>query len=474
MLRRITRVDESMASLRDTAREIFDQALADCSVEKAVAHRVSMRGKTLQLGEEKIDLERVQRVRIVSVGKAARAMMLSLLQRLALPAQCDLAGVLIAPEKSSNVPEKLPSGVQFFAGGHPSPNEASFAGARAALSMMRSLAQGGAKDSLCFFLISGGASAMMELPLDPSISLADTAAFHRALVGSGASITEINCVRKHFSAVKGGRLAQAAGKAICRSLLISDVPVGREDALGSGPTVPDSSTLEECRGILQHYQLLAQFPAAVRRFFESDALVETPKPEALQARATVLLSAHTLAEAAAKIAEARGYFAVIDSSCDEWEYKAAAKHLLDRLRSLRAEHPSVCLISTGEVGVSLPASHGTLGEIGVGGRNQQFALYAATLLRVDDGPTCILSAGSDGIDGNSPAAGAVVDRETIDDQTLPMAKQAVEKFDAYSFLSNRGAAIEIGPSGNNLRDLRILITGSSQMPPPVTVASEIP
>ena len=125
---------------------------------------------------------------------------------------------------------------------------------------------------------------MMELPLDSSITLADTASFHRALVGSGASITEINCVRKHFSAVKGGRLAQAAGNAMCRSLLLSDVPVGREDALGSGPTVPDSSTVEECREILQRYRLLAQFPTAVRRFFESNALVETPKLGELQAR----------------------------------------------------------------------------------------------------------------------------------------------------------------------------------------------
>jgi glycerate 2-kinase len=467
-------MDGSMANLRDTAREIFDQALADCSVEQAVAHHVSVRGKTLQIVEEKIDLERVQRVRIVAVGKAARAMMLSLLQQLDLPAQCDLAGVLIAPEKAPNVAERLPTGIQFFAGGHPSPNQASFAGARAALSMIRALPQDGAENSLCFFLISGGASAMMELPLDPSISLADTAAFHRALVGSGASITEINCVRKHFSAVKGGRLAQAAGGAMCRSLLISDVPVGREDALGSGPTVPDSSTLDECRGILQRYQLLAQFPAAVRRFFESNALVETPKPEALQARATVLLSAHTLAEAAARIATAQGYFALMDNSCDEWDYKTAAKYLLDRLRSLRAEHPGVCLISTGEVSVGLPANYDGAASTGIGGRNQQFALYAATLLRPEDDPIAIFSAGSDGIDGNSPAAGAVVDRETAEGQALPMAKRALEQFDAYSFLSDRESVIEIGPSGNNLRDLRILIAENPQMPVGTAVVSEIP
>jgi glycerate 2-kinase len=462
-----------MANLRDTARTIFDQSLSDCSVEQAVTRHVSVRGKTLRLGEESIDLERILRVRFVAVGKAARTMLVSLLRQLSLPDRCDLVGVLIAPEEPKGIATKLPDGIQFFAGGHPSPNEASFAGARAALAMLRELPQD-ETDSLCFFLISGGASAMMELPLDPSISLADTASFHRALVGSGASITEINCIRKHFSAVKGGRLAQAAGNAMCRSLLISDVPVGREDALGSGPTVPDSSTIEECREILERYQLLAQFPEAVRRFFESNALIETPKPAELKSHASVLLSAHTFAEAAANHAKALGYFSVIDNRCDEWEYKAAASHLLDQLRTVRANHPRACIISTGEVSVTLPAHRDSVRSTGIGGRNQQFALYAATLLRPEDDPVAILSAGSDGIDGNSHAAGAVVDRQTVAGDSLPQAMHALEQFDAYPFLSERGAAILTGPSGNNLRDLRILIAEPPQMSEASTVGAEIP
>ncbi len=463
-----------MTNLRDIARRIFDQSLTDCSVEQAVARHVCVRGETLQVGEETIDLGQVRRVQIVAVGKAARSMLVSLLRQLSLPRRYDLAGVLIAPEESQNVATKLPREIQFFAGGHPSPNAASFAGARAALTMLRKLPQDTVDKSLCFFLISGGASAMMELPLDSAISLADTASFHRALVGSGASITEINCVRKHFSAVKGGRLAQAAGNAICRSLLLSDVPIGREDALGSGPTIPDSSTVEQCREIVERYQLLAQFPVAVRRFFESDALVETPKPEELQARASVLLSAQTLAEAAANNARALGYFPVIDNSCDEWEYKVAARHLLDQLRTLRANHPRACIISAGEVSVTLPAQNDVMKKVGIGGRNQQLALYAATLLTPEDDPVAILSAGSDGIDGNSPAAGAVVDRETVEGDAFSQAVHAVEEFDTYSFLSSRGTAIVIGPSGNNLRDLRILIAGQAQTPVASGVGPEIP
>jgi hydroxypyruvate reductase len=464
-----------MANLRDTARRIFDQSLADCSVEKAVAHHVSVRGETLRLGEETIDLGPVQRVRIVAVGKAALTMLVSLLRQLNLPSNRDLAGVLIAPEEPKGLAAKLPSGIQFFAGGHPSPNEDSFAGARAALRMLNELPQDAATGTLCFFLISGGASAMMELPLDPSITLADTASFHRALVGSGASITEINCVRKHFSAVKGGRLAQAAGNAMRRSLLISDVPAGREDALGSGPTVPDSSTIQECRQILERYRLLAQFPSAVQKFFGTNALVETPKLGELPTRATVLLNAQSLAEAAAQNAEALGYFPVIDNSCDEWEYKAAATHLLDRLRTLRANHPRACLISTGEVSVTLPAaSSDSRAAVGTGGRNQQFALYAATLLRPEDDPVAILSAGSDGIDGNSPAAGAAVDRELVAGNALRHAMQALEQFDAFPFLSDHGTAIVMGPSGNNLRDLRILVAEPSQTLVAPRVGAEIP
>ncbi len=445
-----------MQNLREVARAIFDEALADCSVEKAVAGHVSMDKETLYLGEEAIRLRGIRRVRIVAAGKASGTMLSALLKQLAFPAGFDITGVLIAPEGGS--PLQIPDGIQYFAGGHPSPNESSFAGARAALTMLKNLPKESPGETLCFFLISGGASSMMELPLDPTISLADTADFHRALVASGAAITEMNCVRKHFSAVKGGRLALAAGDSICRTLLISDVPIGREDALGSGPTLPDPSTLTECREILESHQLLPRFPAAVRNFFDSSALAETPKPSEVRAHATVLLNAQSLAEAAARRAKDRGLNPVIDNSCDEWEYKAAARHLLERLRSFRSQQPRTCLISAGELSVGLPANHGNSAAVGVGGRNQQFALYLATLLSPADDPIAVLSAGSDGIDGNSPAAGAVLDREILALGKPETARHALESFNCYPFLLERDAAIVIGPSGNNLRDLRVLVT----------------
>lgn len=322
---------------------------------------------------------------------------------------------------------------------------------------------------------------MMELPLDPAITLADTIGLYRELVHSGASITEINCVRKHFSAVKGGRLALAARGLPAVSVLVSDVPPGRLDALASGPTLPDTSTVAQCREILDRYHLLPRFPASIRRFFERDDLPETPKPGDFSARSITLLTSGDLADAARRHAETLGFHAVIDNTCDDWDYRDAARYLLDRLRELRRSHPRACLLSAGEITVSLPASlpgsaanennidsKGSINKvenkveqrkpIGLGGRNQQFTLYAASLLTSSDASTAILSAGSDGIDGNSPAAGAVIDDQTLGTSTLRAeAAHALECFDTTPLLNRLEATLVTGPTGNNLRDLRILL-----------------
>ena len=449
---------EHLAAVRDLkaiARNIFAQALADCSIDRAFDRKLSTltdaRGTHLILdGEEVLALDPLKCVRIVSIGKAAAAMLTSLLSRLPLPPPCDVQGVLIAPSR----PETPPATIQFFPGGHPAPNEASFAGASAALSMMQSVANDTSGETLCIFLISGGASAMMELPLDPSISLADTIAFHQALVHCGASIVEINCVRKHFSAVKGGRLALAAGNAQKISIFVSDVPPAHLDALASGPTLADPTTIAECREIIARYKLLEQFPASVRRFFESPSLPETPKPTELASRSWKLLDSDELARAAQAHATSLGFHTVIDNTCDDWSYDAAADYLLDRLRQLRREQPRACLISTGEVTVRVPAHSNTAS----GGRNQHFALYLATQLHPDDNPIAVLSAGSDGIDGNSTAAGAVIDNHSLH-QSETAAQQALAAFDSSSFLNALGATIVTGPTGHNLRDLRILLAG---------------
>jgi glycerate 2-kinase len=448
------------AALREMARNIFIQSLADCSVEQAFARRVrvSDSGRWLLIDDnEAIDLARVKRLRIVAVGKASAEMLDAFLSRVKLLPH-DTAGVLIAGQE----PSIRPSNFHFFAGGHPLPNEASQAGARAALEMLRSLPneEGEAAGTLCLFLISGGGSAMMELPLDPSITLAEVKSLYRELVHSGASIAEINCIRKHFSAVKGGRLGLAAGAAATLSLLVSDVPPDHLDALASGPTLPDTSTVNQCREILARYQLPDRLPASVRRFFDRPNFAETPKPGSFEARTVTLLSSDQLAEAARARAERLGFHAVIDNTCDDWDYQTAAEYLVDRLRSLRRAHPRACLISSGELTVKLSGAAAGLGLIGLGGRNQHFSLYAATLLTPADAATVVLSAGSDGIDGNSPAAGAVVDEGTLRSLVpdgAAAAQKSLREFDSYNLLARLGATMVTGATGNNLRDLRILL-----------------
>ena len=431
------------------------EAMESCSVAHAFASKVQMTGShTLRLeGFGEVDLSGTKRVLIVAIGKGAASMLHSFLLQKSITEGREVSGVLIAPSRSA----ELMAGISFYAGGHPVPNEQSFAAARAVLGLLTSAANDpAAAETFCFFLISGGASAMMELPLDPAISLDDTVLFHRALVHSGASITEINCVRKHFSAVKGGRLAVAAGALRSITIVVSDVPSGHLDALASGPTIPDSTTVEQCRSILEKYSLLSQFPESVRRYFESE-LKESPKAGEIEARVYSLLSSDDLAEAAREGAERRGFSVVVDNTCDDWDYRAAADYLFERLAALRLQHPRAGLISSGEVTVRLPAD-GTLKKNGVGGRNLQFALYSALRLQPSD-RVAVLSVGSDGVDGSSPAAGAVVDGDTVRGHE-DAAKEALENFDSFPFLYEAGAAIITGSTGNNLRDLRIMLAES--------------
>jgi hydroxypyruvate reductase len=254
--------------------------------------------------------------------------------------------------------------------------------------------------------------------------------------------------------VKGGRLAAAAAPAEQLTIFVSDVPAGKLDALASGPTLPDRSTVADGQRIVAEYQLARSLPAAVVDLLAS-GVVETPKPgDAIFAKSQwmVLLDSASLAAAAASRAAELGWHVTIDNTCDDWDAEDAAKYLVQRLEELRCWQSRVCLISAGEVTVRVPA-----GATGQGGRNQHFALQCSQ--QIAGRNFVILSAGSDGVDGNSPAAGAVVDGTTVSRAATagrPVEK-ALEDFDSYELLSMLGDAIVIGPTGNNLRDLRILL-----------------
>jgi glycerate 2-kinase len=477
--------DSPVFGLRKVAYDLFRQSLADCSVERVMERKIrrsvdKLGNPILQFDNITIQLGRLEHIGVIAMGKASASMLNALLPYLQSLTGCELQGVLISPDAAA----ELPVGFKHFQGGHPVPNRASIEGAQAALNLIDSLKENKSQpeSTLCLFLISGGASAMMELPLQRTISLADTVVLYRELVHSGASIREINCVRKHFSAVKGGRLAMRAEGVRSLSLLVSDVPSGDLDALASGPTLPDSSTVEQCRDVLARCDLLRKLPEPVQQFFRSQDLVETPKAHQITATAVTLLTSDDLADRARQYAEEQGFHCVIDNSCDDWDYRAAAKYLLDRFRALRSQHPRVCLISAGEITVEIAALPSSTEDDtskpvhGAGGRNQHFALYAATLLLPSDGSTLIFSAGTDGIDGNSSAAGAAVDCTTLHqggvieepdraatESLRKRAEAALRLFDSGTFLASAGCAFVTGPTGNNLRDLRVFIA-DEQLP----------
>jgi len=463
------------------AMDLFTGALEACSIQAAFDRHIRFEGNILHRllsdGAQTIDLSAFKRIYVLSIGKAAGPLLETLLQR--MKRRKGVRGICC----TNQLPRSRNWRFRYFSGGHPLPNEDSFSAARAALGLLKKAR----KDTLVFFLVSGGGSAMLELPLDHSISLEDTVAFNEALLASGAPITEVNTLRKHFSAVKGGRLAIAAPDATKISLLLPDVPLNSLDALASGPSTPDHSTVDEVRAILKKFNLAPKLTPAVRAFFERDDLPESPGKKVWQrlarlpwaeARTTsntraiptvnlseedpafrnsvyeVLLSSDDLVEGARALAKKNGYHVVIDNSCDDWDYADAARYLFERFHALRADHPRLCLISAGEVTVTLGSAHGS------GGRNQQFVLACIDeLARHPSESLTVFSAGSDGIDGNTQAAGAVADPTTLsrarDFGFDP--DQALATFDACPLFTAIGDSVVVGPTGHNLRDLRLLI-----------------
>jgi hydroxypyruvate reductase len=483
-----TALETALDTLHSTATEIFKGAVAACNIASAFDRRLRFEGDTLHRllpdgsGPGSINLSSYKRIFVVALGKAAGPMLDTLLER--MPRRKGLRGICC----SNQLPKHRNWRIRYFEGGHPLPNEDSFAAARATLALLRKAK----KDTLIFFLISGGGSAMFDLPLDSQITLEDTIEFHRLLLASGAPINEMNTLRKHFSAVKGGRLAIAAPDAAKVSLLLPDVPLRTLDALSSGPTSPDHSTVADVRDLLSKYDLNAKLPESIRKFFEREDLPESPgnkvwRPpffalgaKALGAkneppptrRATaattmsgedsafrdsvfeILLSSHDLVENARALAQKAGYYTVVDNSCDDWDYADAARYLMKVFNSMRPQHKRFCLISVGEVTVTMDRTPGA------GGRNQQFVMACALELEQFQGERLtVFSAGSDGIDGNTHSAGAIADPTTVARAHAFgfHLKSSLAAFDACPMFTALGDAVVTGPTGHNLRDLRLLI-----------------
>jgi glycerate 2-kinase len=344
------------------------------------------------------------------------------------------------------------------AGGHPVPNERSVAAGERALQLA---AASRPRDERLVVLLSGGASAMLAA-LAAGITLGDKAALTALLLRSGLPIAAMNAIRKHVSAIKGGQLAAVAGRST--TFAISDVHAPIEDdpaVIGSGPTVADPTTFADAERALAGAGMLDLVPASVRERLRAGVrgdVPETPKPgdpRLQEARFVLAGSRHDAMDGACAEAASRGYVVERIAAPTAGEAPAAARAFIARVRDLaRGSARPLCVVASGETTVTLPLS----GRVGAGGRNQEFALAAASGLR-DLGDCVLASVGTDGIDGPTNAAGAIADATTVTRAAaLGLDADAVlAAHDAYPFFRALDDLIVTGPTGTNVGDLQVVL-----------------
>lgn len=439
----------STTDLRNIALEIFRRTLAEIDVESVVSAYVRLNGDRLAVGEEELDLAQFKRILVIAIGKASVPMARAVEN--ILGARID-AGLVATNAVIGESPRRLP----VIIGGHPLPNAGSLEAASKALEILRA---NDAEDTLVLFLISGGGSALFEKPIDPAITLDDLQTVNRVLVGGGAVISEMNVVRRFLSAVKGGRLAAAAHRSRQISLYISDVNSDDLSTISSGPTLPSAATRADFDRIVERYDLLNKFPPHVSALIAGGKLPDLPRASA---EANDRRSHHLLLDNRKALLEARriaesdfGCIVELAEDLVEGDVEAMTLTHIERVVALRHRHAgkTVCLLSGGEVVCPVRGD-------GQGGRNQEFALRAAIhLYQRGLSDVVALSAGTDGIDGNSPADGAIADAGTLRraEEKGISAEERLQNSDSFNFFNPLGDAIMTGPTGNNVRDLRILM-----------------
>lgn len=379
-------------------------------------------------------------VSLVAIGKAAGAMAMAVADMLGPYLR---RGIVIAPG-AVRIPD---APVVAYRGGHPAPTDEGMRGAMAVHRLAGSLEA----DDVLLCALSGGASALATLPAD-GVALHDVRETARLLMHAGGTIDELNCVRKHLDRLKGGRLAALAFPARVEALVISDVIGDPIATIASGPTVPDPTTAAHARDVLRTRGVWDALPGTVRAHLEGAD--ESPKPGDMRfARArTRIIGSNTIAVAAAAAhARSLGYDARVVTTALEGEARDVGARLAAEARSLResASTPTA-LVYGGETTV-------TVAGPGLGGRNQELALAAASELDGSDGIT-IAAIGTDGIDGPTDAAGAVADGTTLAraaERGLD-ARAALAANDSYRFWSALGDAVTTGPTGTNVMDLVIV------------------
>lgn len=434
---------------RAHARAIFDAGVAAADPGRCVHQALAVTGGALRCGSLRLPLDTISSLRLVGAGKATTAMAAAAEAILGDRIDC---GAINTPSG----PTRPLARVETFVAGHPVPDEAGVAGARRQLELLAGLDS----DALVLGLFSGGGSALLPAPA-AGLTLAEKQATTRLLLACGATIDEINALRKHLSAIKGGLLARAAAPARVIALLLSDVIGDPLDTIASGPTHPDATTFGDCLAIVDRYDLHDQLPASVRQHLAAGSRgerPETPKPRDpcfARAESLVIGNNRLAIDAAAHQARALGYEVLVLTSRLQGEAHQAAAALVSIAQETAETNRPIarpaCLIAGGETTVTL---HGD----GKGGRNQELALAAALQLGGWSAIT-LLAGGTDGIDGPTDAAGALADSQTLSRaqaQGLD-ARAFLEHHDSYSFFAALDDLVITGPTGTNVMDLQIIL-----------------
>lgn len=421
------------ARLRSAARRILRKGLAAVEPGSLVRSHLRVRGRVIRAGRHRFT--NPQRVFVVAVGKAAVAM-----ARAAHAALGSLltSAIVIAPVK----PPRLPRTIGFVAG-HPVPDAA---GARAGREVIKLLKAAEAKD-LVLLLLSGGASSLMPAPVE-GVSLRDKQRITRQLLARGAKVAELNAVRKRLSRLKGGGFADFAAPAPVITLALSDVPGDDPGTIGSGPTIKDPDAARLARKAIKKYLGADEIPPGIRRAIEQSV----KRGRSSNIGATVIIGAgRTFAEAAGKEAKKLGFHVSVKVDALAGEARQRGPKIVAAFQRLRGARPH-CLIVTGETVVTV-RGHGR------GGRNQELALAAAPALGRVGRKVVLAALATDGIDGNSPACGGLVDDHTgirARERDVDIEK-ALDANDSTPALRQLGSLLVTGPTGTNVADVTIVL-----------------
>lgn len=437
-----------MKDLKEAAKRVFLGTLNAIEPDTVIRQSLRADSGSLSVGGEEIPLVDFTEILLIGMGKASLKMGAAVENLLGDRIK---RGILVTDRRTN-----LSVRSEVVVAGHPLPDANSLIAGEKIVKLVQSAGDA----ALILFLISGGGSSLVEMPVSRYITLEDLRSTNQVLIGCGASIREINIVRKSLSLIKGGQLGRLARTSKCVGLYLSDVNPGDLHSIASNPLLPEGVEEEAVHEVVNRFKLVQSLPRSVMRALERLPLNSVGNDKdggVTQPLAVVLLDNSHAIHAAAYLAKQLGFRVEVDADLIEGDYRPVADRSIEHLLRLRSSYPDerVCVISGGEVSCPVRGN-------GIGGRNQEFVLYSAAHL-ADLGVNeqiAVLSCGTDGVDGNSGAAGAVADAGLVIKAKRQGSDASIflSDNDSHTFFKKTGGLVVTGPTGNNVRDLRILMT----------------